>query len=336
MHTQGQAIEFIRKVFGDPYLTNAGLNANVVCPVCIEKNGDTNKKKLAIRTDNWLSHCWVCGYKSRDIYQLVKRYKAIHLPEYQSGFGGSPSLTAINKGCVIVYDESIFDKPVGNEKILSLPVGFQLLAEHFYDEDCEWFIRNARNYLVNRGLTYRDFWYFKFGVTDEDVAHKSRVIFPSFDAEGNLNYHTSRSLDSKRIKPKYLNPGINRTQLIFNELNIDWTKELTLVEGPFDLVKCNYNATCVLGSELGKDHLLFQKIVSNSTPVLLAFDDDAMHKTLRVARRLTSYGITVRLYQLPEERHDVGEMNRDEFISLIPNAKLFTMEESIRFEIASI
>jgi len=67
MHTQGQAIEFISRCFGQVKLTNSGLNANVCCPVC----GDTDKKKLAIRTDSWLTKCWiVVQYESGSYLEL--------------------------------------------------------------------------------------------------------------------------------------------------------------------------------------------------------------------------------------------------------------------------
>ena len=33
----------------------------------------------------------------------------------------------------------------------------------------------------------------------------------------------------------------------------DWKKELTLVEGPFDLFKCDTNATCLLGSHFTEE-----------------------------------------------------------------------------------
>lgn len=329
MFTQGQAIEFIQKVFGDTKLTNGGLNANVVCPICSTHKENNTKQKLAIRTDNFVTHCWVCGFKSRSIYSLVRKYRPDFLAEYETVFA---SADQFKSRCIVIYDES---ELLPKEESLKLPAGFQLLATCFHDDDSEWFARDAKNYLLGRGLSYRDFWFFKFGITTEDPEYKGRVIVPSFDSEGNLNYFTSRSI-SKKIKPKYFNPKFDRETIIFNEIHIDWSSELTLVEGPFDLVKCNENATCVLGSELTKSYKLFQKIIEHSTPILLAFDDDAFRKTLRTAKLLTEYGVNVRLYGLPTNRHDVGEMSRDEFISLIPNAKLFTMEDSIRYKIASI
>ena len=50
-------------------------------------------------------------------------------------------------------------------------------------------------------------------------------------------------------------------------LNIDWNRELSIVEGPLDLLKTNDNATCLLGSALNEDFKLFQKIVDNKTDI---------------------------------------------------------------------
>ena len=61
---------------------------------------------------------------------------------------------------------------------------------------------------------------------------RRRVIIPSFDSEGFLNYFTARAIDESTRK--YVNPKVKRTDIIFNELNVDWKKELVIVEGPFD------------------------------------------------------------------------------------------------------
>ena len=88
------------------------------------------------------------------------------------------------------------------------------------------------------------------------------MILPSFDCNGNLNYYTARSIDTD-IKMKYMNSKVSKTEIIFNEINLNWQKEITLVEGPFDMVKCDDNSTCLLGSHLPVNSLLFQKITQN-------------------------------------------------------------------------
>ena len=300
MHTQGQAITFLERCFGPAKLTNAGLNANVCCPIC----GDTDKKKLAIRTDNWLTKCWKCGYKARSIYGLLRRYKPVQAEEFITQFDGAS----------LVFDdeEKAFKKEL---EVLQLPTGFQLLAEWLDNEDPPAHIRQSIKYLKQRGLTERDFWYFKFGVTELDKSYKNRVIVPSHDIEGNLNFFTARTYKSF-IKPKYFNPRFRRETVVFNEINIDWDDELTIVEGPFDMFKVNDNATCLLGKELTKQCALFQAIVTHATPVLLCLDNDAMRATLDTAKLLYDYNIDVRILELPEEIKDPGEISKDRFLEL--------------------
>ena len=135
------------------------------------------------------------------------------------------------------------------ETQLTLPEDFLLLAEHLSTIDPD--VKMCIKYMYSRGLKERDLWFYKLG-TSKRGRYRRRVIIPSFDAAGNLNYFVARGIDSD-VKFKYLNPHVNKNDIIFNEFNIDWSKELTITEGPLDLVKCNVNSTCILGSSLSKN-----------------------------------------------------------------------------------
>jgi len=321
MHTHGQVVSFLEKAFGDTKLTNVGLNANVLCPVCNEHSGETEKKKLAIRTDNWVNHCWSCNYKSKTIYGLLRRYKPWLLEEFLVDFQGAALITD--------SQEDLLDTK------LTLPVGFELLAEFFYQSEAPWYIRQAKNYLLSRGLTYRDFWYWKFGVTNQDKNYINRVLVPSFDADGELNLFVARAC-KPHIKQRYLNPKFNRDSVVFNELNIDWNEELTLVEGPFDLVKCNDNATCLMGKELTETCRLFQQIVSNKTPVILALDSTALNSAMKIGRLLLNYDITVKLITFPNGIKDPGELTKTQFQELLSCAKVIGVDDYLLYRVKTL
>lgn len=300
IYTKGQTIEFIERAFGEGKTSNGGLNISVLCPECVQKKpSGYAKKKLVIRTDNFVSHCWVCGYKSKNLLPLIKKWYPNHLPEYIRTFVQGDQLTDIEEG-----DQE------PQKLIATLPLGFRLLA---LSGDNDVPAKHLKRYLGKRGIyTNRDLWYWKLGVTTEDEDLAGRVIIPSFDSDGVLNYWTARSTQ-KGQGTKYINPEVDRTTVIFNEINLDWSKPLTLVEGPFDLLKCNDNATCLLGSAFGPEYLLFQKIVENNTPVVLALDADAKHKALNIAKLLSEYDIHVTLLWVPETKGDVGAMTKEEF-----------------------
>jgi DNA primase len=214
---------------------------------------------------------------------------------------------------------------------VQVPHGFILLAtvfENVRDPD----VRDTISYARSRGLRLRDFWKFKLG-TCTAGRYRRRLIIPSFNISGELNYFVARSIDD--VKMKYLNAKIPKTDIIFNEINIDWSEELTLVEGPMDLIKCGDNTACLLGSHFSEEYNLFQEIVRHSTPVLLALDSDAMKKSQRFAKLLASYGNAVRMLDLGNYS-DVGEMSHEEFARAKENAREWTPNERLYHLINSI
>lgn len=307
-----EKILFLRKAFGDVVVPKSKGDPAISCPKC--KN--PQKKKLAIRLDDDRVHCWVCGLGGKLITLLVT-YRPSHVHEYVTKFAGK-------------LPNSIEDAQVKHEVIL--PEAFQLLACLQESDDPN--IKRAINYIKSRGLTSRDLWYFKFGISIDSIYHR-RVIMPSFDANGELNYFTSRAIDKTTYR-KYMNCDAEKKSIIFNEINIDWTKELTLVEGPFDLTKCDDNATCLLGSSLSEDSKLFSAIYKNKTPIVLALDNDMQEKTWqKIARMLSSYDISVRIIDLGKFK-DVGEMTKKEFIAAKKSARAWDRESAIIKKIDSI
>ena len=88
------------------------------------------------------------------------------------------------------------------------------------------------------------------------------------------------------------------------------------------------NSTCLLGSHLSAESQLFRKIVMNQTPIVIALDPDAQSKSHEIAKMLSSYGISVRMAKIPENK-DVGDMTRKEFISIRKAAQDWFIEDRL-------
>lgn len=312
MTSTKQFFSFLEKTFGPGKVSANGQDISIICPICKSKKNEAySKKKLVVRFDG-LTHCWVCDYKSKNLIHLIKTSNPSGLKEYLDKF--------INKQQVY---ESTQEQLFEQEEKVKLPESFQLLATALDTPH----VLSLKEYLKSRLPDFdRDLWYWRLGFTSfDEKEYRNRVIIPSYDQNGDLNYFTARHI--KGYNPKYKNPdNVKREDIIFNEINIDWTKELTLVEGPFDLVKCNDNATCVLGSSLTTDYLLFQKIVQNNTNILLAYDPDVFGKTLKLAKSLSEYGIRTRILEIPTslKAKDIGDLTRSQFNQLSQDARLYT------------
>jgi len=293
-------LSFYESVFGRGRLSGNGINFDVRCPICAPN--DPSKKKLSIRTTDDANHCWTCGWKSRGLAPLLRKY------------GTQDQLIAYRLMCGV--DRLDMSHDVVDVQPLTLPADFQLIAtSNESDPD----VKAARRYLISRGLDERDEWYFKLGLSAEPRWYR-RIIMPSFDASGKLNYFTARAFDRNK-KPKYDNPDVDKNPVIFNELNIDWSRRLTLVEGPFDLVKCPENSTALLGSDLDERHEIFNKILLNGTPVALSLDGDMwLKKTPRLVKRLQEYNIDVVVVDV-RPWGDPGSMSKAEFETALSEAR---------------
>lgn len=317
IHTLSDKVTYIEKVFGRGYLAPNGKNIEVWCPMCAPT--DKKKKKLAIRVEDDANHCWTCGWRSRSMFSLVLKYGTREeLEEYKSVYMSSNEANRLErqKNCLIVTEENI------RQEII-LPSDFRALVSMDGQLDPDH-VAVCHYATVERGLSERDLWYYKVGSSNKFKWHR-RVIMPSFDAAGNLNYLVGRAIDPK-ARCRYDAPMVDKSDIIFNEINIDWSKPLVLCEGPFDLVRCTDNTVPLLGSNgINEGTLLFEKIVVNNTPVLLGLDADTLYtKTPYIARKLVSYGIDVKIIDYtPFKKHDPGEMSKAEFIDAMSQAKSF-------------
>jgi hypothetical protein len=311
--TISDKVRFIESVFGSGKLARNGRNFDVRCPICAPR--DHSKKKLAILIEDDRCHCWTCGYKAHTLAPLIRKYGSRdQLVEYVERF--MPASDRKNRCLVIDIEEP---------PKLTLPKDFKLLVTaSMRDPD----VLAIRKYLGTRHIDERDMWYFKLGYSDEP-RWKRRVIVPSFDANGELNYFVGRAIDKFR-KPKYDNPDQDKLPIIFNELNIEWGQELALCEGTFDLMKCPDNAVPLLGSDLNEESALFNAIIAHGTPVVLVLDDDMkVKKTPLIARKLAEYDVSVRIARLPEDT-DPGQLSKAEVKQLIASAPAFTWLDSFR------
>ena len=309
--TLTEKIRFIEGLFGKGILASNSKNFDVVCPLCPKKQA-RSKPKLAIRTEDDAWHCWICGNKGSSLASLI--YKSCGVGAY-------------TEYCARFLDPSRQQRTrVEIDKLpeeIRLPRDFRLLATaSSVDPD----VRSLKYYLSDRGLTERDLWYFKLGMSD-DPRWKRRIIVPSFDANGKLNYFVARTIDKKRF-PKYDNPEVHKTKIIFNELNIDWGRRLTLCEGSFDMFKCGDNAVPLLGSELNEHYALFTAIIVHKTPVTLALDADVWDtKVPAIAKRLMEYNIDV-LVADTRAIGDPGASTKDTMESVLSEAKHTTWDDT--------
>jgi hypothetical protein len=316
MITLKKKLQLIKACFGEYKLSASAENASVACILCLNNGKVSSKKKLSIDLKKGIYHCWVCESKGRNIGSLAVRYSrekdAAQL--LKKSYGGDK--------------EEIPTEEINN--IISLPDDFKLI----YDLGNSRTYKKYYNYLLRRGFTSQKMAKFRIGIS-EKFEFKNRVIFPSFTNEYELNYFVSRSIDPNiNFNFRYKNAKTNRKEVIFRHSDLDFSKELILTEGVFDLANCPENSTCILGSWLSDDYFLFREIVKNKTPVILCLDPDAKKKSLKIADLLQSYCVPVKLSQHSDR--DFGDLSEEEINYFISTSKHYDNASRIGYLINEI
>jgi len=269
------------------------------CPFCKH-----HKKKLSLNFDKNCGKCWTCDTSFKNIGYVVKRFgEQSHKQQWNALTG--------------VVDFSEIDEQEEEKIIVKLPEEFISLT----GKKINPLSIPARQYLKERKITRDDIVWWKMGYCP-DGKYKQRIIIPSFNLEGNLDYFIARSY-TKGTWMKYLNPPAEK-DFIFNHLYLDWSKDITIVEGVFDAIVAR-NAIPLLGSTLRENSYIFQKIINNCEKVYIALDQDAKVKEDKIIKLLMLYDVEV--YKIDISGYeDVGEMNKETFQNLKTNASFISDE----------
>lgn len=288
-------ISLVNSILGESKPT-ARENMAYFCPLC---EIPSSKPKLEICfTENkeginkW--GCWKCGAKGKKLITLFKKLKV------------SPEKIKELKSYVKIYDYSKTEEKVETEFQLELPKEFKSLINP------EGIIaKHALIYLKKRNITHNDIIRYGIGYC-EYGKYANRIIFPSFDKDGKLNYFTARSFEEEAYK-KYDNPPTTRNIIPF-ELFINWNVPVILVEGIPDAITVKRNAIPLLGKTI-QPNLMKKLIKSNVQKIYLALDKDAIKFTLKHCETLMNEGKEVYLVELNDK--DPNKIGTVKFIDIL-------------------
>lgn len=263
------------------------------CPKCVEREGmkEASKFNLEVNLKKQVFQCWKCssmdeGMKG-SIGKLILQYGSEQLfHEYKSAIR-SIRESELYKLHFAPNDFAIKEN-VSIDDSLSLPSSYQDFSSP------SRFRNSALRYLSERGITDDIIKLYHIGYTENeaDDANKRysyRIIIPSYDAYGELNYWVGRDYIPNSHRMKYANPLAEKKNIIFNEHLVQWDADITLVEGPFDHIVVP-NSIPLLGKALTNEYSLYWKILSNAHAHINIFLDGDAFETVKKIYKLLNHG----------------------------------------------
>ena len=250
------------------------------------------KLQINVKTQKW--HCWVSGTGGRTLFQLLKKVNASnqHFDELRELVGDSPR-----------YKKKTDSKV---SEVVQLPYEFIT----FGNSTDSIVKRHALSYLYKRGITDDDILKYNIGYCDDGL-YSNRIIIPSYDSDGQLNFFVGR--DFYNSKMKYRNSPTSKDIIGF-DLFINWDEPIILCEGVFDAMAFKRNAIPLFGKNIMST--LQKKIIESRVKVIyLALDNDAIEDTIKISDNFINNGIDVRMIKFKEK--DPSEIGFENLLYLI-------------------
>jgi len=299
--SESKKVELLKEILGAS--TRSGDEILFKCVYC-----NHHKKKLSLNFQKNKFKCWICN-RAGSITRIVKRLGSFLQQQRWRDLTGIVEVTEFEK---IIRENGIQQLEQAEETVLQLPEEFQSLC----NRNISLTTSQPLGYLRKRGIEKSDILRWKIGYC-QSGQYEGRIVIPSFNMDGKVNYFIARSYD--RNWRKYMNPPESKN-IIFNELMVDWEDDIVLTEGVFDAIKIN-NSIPLLGSSLNETGKLFQQIIKHDPRVYMAMDPDAESKEYAMMESLLKYGIEV--YKVPIKPYkDAGEMSKAEFMERKKSAAL--------------
>ena len=241
------------------------------CPACSAEAGKPDgdgKGNLEINYHRSIFRCWACHDTNGMhgvIMKLLKKYATPkNIRDYLLVKPDADTITRLEK----------------EEIIVTLPDGFKPLSQC---SKKDYRYGEAMLYLKNRGITEEIIKYFNIGYTTTGD-YFNRIVIPSYDTYGELNYFVARWFSNQYNKLKYVNPKAEKEDIIFGEDKLNYDATIYLVEGAFDHIVVP-NSVALLGKYISDRFMELLHDQANANVVIL-LDDDAYNDAMLLYRKL--------------------------------------------------
>jgi len=296
-----------------PSIRKGGTQLKYYCPKCHHY-----KRKLEICMEDGrkfgIFNCWTCDF-SGNLYTLLNFCRADHSYYVRLGL----LVRRIKKTKDTDSLEDLFSDDNDIEAVRKLPNEFVPIYEGNN--------RNALNYIQKRKFTECDVIRYNIGFC-ENGEYYNRIIIPSYDRFGNLNFFTGRSISPVAF---YAHKNCDFSKNIVGfESTINFKEMVTIVEGPSDAISVRFNAIPLFGKSLSEKLKL--ELICNKPPrVNILLDNDALKDSIDICETLINNGVNVYLVEMSGK--DPNVLGFEETWKIIDSTKPLKFEGLLKYKL---
>ena len=311
-------LSILKRILGSPKQSREGLTeVEFNCPRHTCKN-DKGKYNLSFNTETNVFHCWKCKYRG-SIRKIVEDY------------GNEDEKSRID----LIIPKSKTPSKKENKQVDDLnkiltckfPFGFKKLI---YNNKSTVY-KEAIKYLEGRKIDKKIIEKYNLGYIEEGY-YAGRIMVPSYNSEEQLNYYVGRAF-LPGVTPNYLGISkkiIEKSDIIFNESNVNFDLPVYLVEGAFDMFHL-YNVVPLLGKI--PSNALVKKLLEHKSTIIICLDEDAIKDSIELYEKFISYGLDV---YFVEVKQDIAEYyvdyGKEELIKMIKGFRKLDLKYIVKLK----
>jgi len=310
MLQQEKLVSLLSRVLNQNVKLRNYVQAMVHCPFCFEQKKVPKLEICLDGVDFGSYHCWICHARGTTLKSLFFK---LHAPKQ--------------------YIEELFSI-IGNvyrEKKEFQPEEIHVLPKEFKSMICKsdsFLYGNAWYYLNERGVTKNDVIRYNIGYC-EWGEYAKRIIIPSYDKDGNLNFFSARDFSGESPFKYMLSPWTK--DIVGFEVFINWNEPVTIVESPFNAITIRNNSIPLFGKTISDS--LLERLIQTNVSVNVCLDKDAERDSIRICEEFLKLGLNnIKFVKLTKK--DPNEIGFIEMNKLIKDAKKvdfsFIIKEKMR------
>lgn len=298
------------------------------CPFCGDSKKNPNLKRCHIdyypEANNYAFFCYNGGCnESGDIYTLYAHFKGITYKEAKKELDDNTySYDKLKKK----FKKRQAKKEEKDNSLKNLDIssyGLIGVNSKTYSKREERYQQKLKDFLSDRQVDVKCF----ISTTGKFA---NRIIIPLYQ-DGKLVYFQGRRIFDT-MDNKYLNPVVDKNNIIPNIDNLLPDDDIIIAEGILDMYSIEYNYTCCLGSYISDDFLkqIFDIAKNN---VIVALDnvkiDEAGRKQMMKLIKESKYGKKLKYFFMPYDNiKDLNQLKQERKINNIYN---FVRDNSYSF-----
>jgi len=294
------------------------------CPLCGDSTTKSNVKRFHINYypayDTFMYKCHRCG-ESNNVYQL---YSILYDTSYKEAkkFLNDSTFKSESIQKRLSTQKENCDTKLKTDLDINLKTDCYFIDDNPSSIIGKKLVKKLQSFINDRKISEKCF-----------IAHtgryKGRIIVPIIN-NNILEYFQGRSLYNN-IEPKYLNPKIEKDNIILHRNVFDKNRDIIITEGIIDAMSIGNQSTCCLGSSIS-DEFLTQIMSYTNKGIIICLDnifiDNAAKNQMLKLIKKSKYSKILKYFLMPKKYNHIKDINELKIKFNIENLENFVQLNS--------